>query len=503
MARPLNVLFVAAEVYPFAKTGGLADVAYGLVMALRELGVDIRVMLPRYGCVSERKNHIHEIRRLRLLEIPLAGRLEPASIKSSMLQNPRVRAQVYVTTNHTYFGGRKGLYADPQTGKPYEDNDERFLFFCRSVVEMCHFLRWFPDVIHYNDWQTGMIGAYVRLLYPAEFRRTRLLYTLHSLAEQGIFPPGTFAKTGLPETAAEHVFHRGMVNFVKAGIEFADFVTTVSPSYAEEILSGVVDSGGLDEVLRRRHPESFLGILNGVDSTVWNPLTDPYLHHHYDAETVWDVKPLNKRQLLERFELRYDPKIPVIGMITRLHPVKGIELFLEAAPVLLARRDLQLIVLGDGVPEYRSALQKLQRQFSRRFGLHIGFDEALAHLIEAGSDMFLMPSLQEPCGQNQMYSMLYGTVPIVRATGGLRDTVQDFNPETGQGTGIVFQEPTAEALLAAVERALQLYRQPELWRRLVANGMAQDFSWRQAAQQYVELYRTLVKGKEVPARAAL
>ncbi|MEN3027390.1 MAG: glycogen/starch synthase [Chlorobiota bacterium] len=501
MARPISVLFVSPEVYPFAKTGGLADVSYGLVMALREQGIDVRVMFPKYGCVSERKNHIHEIRRLRLMEIPMGDRREPVSIKSSTLQNPRVRVQVYVTTNYHYFDNRKGFYADPQTGKPYPDNDERFLFFCRSVVEMCRFLRWFPDIIHANDWQTGPLGAYLRALYPNEFRRTRFVFTLHSLADQGIFPPETLQKTGLPSEYYERLLHRGMVNFVKAGIEFADVVTTVSPTYAQEILSGAVDTNGLDEVLRSRHAETFMGILNGVDSTIWNPQTDPYLDNHYDANSVWQVKPLNKRLLLERMELRYDPKVPVIGIISRLHPVKGIELLLEVAPTLLSRRDVQMVFLGDGLPEYRAALQKLQRQFPRRFALRLGFDEPLAHLIEAGADMFLMPSLQEPCGQNQMYSMLYGTVPIVRATGGLRDTVQDFNPATGEGTGIVFEEPTAEALLAAIERALQLYRQPELWRRLVANGMAQDFSWRRSAQAYVALYRSLLKSKE-PARIA-
>ncbi len=503
MPRPINVLFVSAEVYPFAKTGGLADVSYGLVMALRERGVDIRVMLPKYGCVSERKNHIHEIRRLRTIEIPMGNRLEPAAIKSSTLQNPRVRAQVYVTTNYTYFDSRKGLYTDPQTGKPYPDNDERFLFFCRSVVEMCHFLRWFPDIIHYNDWQTATVGVYVRTLYPAEFRRTRLVFTLHTLSDQGVFPPETWLKTGLPANIAERLLHRGMVNFVKAGIEFADVVTTVSPSYAQEILMESIDTGGIGELLRQRHPDTFVGILNGVDSTVWNPQTDPYLDHHYNAETVWVVKPLNKRQLLQRFELRYDPKVPVLGMITRLYAVKGIELFLEVAPTLLSRRDLQIVFLGDGAPEYRTALQKLQRQFPRRFALFLGFDETLAHLIEAGADMFLMPSLQEPCGQNQMYSMLYGTVPIVRATGGLKDTVRDFNPETGEGTGIVFEEATPQALLAAIERALELYRQPELWQKLVANGMAQDFSWSRSAQQYVELYRALTKGKEAVRAAVL
>ncbi|MCS7169625.1 MAG: glycogen synthase [Candidatus Kapabacteria bacterium] len=502
MPRTVSVLFVSAEVYPFAKTGGLADVSYGLAMALRELGFDIRVMLPKYGCISERKNHIHEIRRLRIMEIPIGDRLEPISIKSSTIQNPRARAQVYVITNQHYFDSRKGLYADPQTGKLYPDNDERFLFFCRSVVEMCRFLRWFPEIIHYNDWQTGMLGAYVRTLYPTEFRRTRLVFTLHSLADQGVFPPETLAKTGLPQGLYDRLLHRGMVNFVRAGIEFADYVTTVSPTYAREILSGAIEAGGIEEVLRERHPETFVGLLNGVDSTVWNPRSDPYLLHHYDVDTVWAVKPLLKRQLLQRFELRCDPKIPVLGVISRLHPVKGIDLFLEAIPTLLERRDVEIVFLGDGLPEYRTALQKLQRQFPRRLALHLGFDEPLAHLIEAGSDMFLMPSLQEPCGQNQMYSMLYGTVPIVRATGGLRDTVRDFDPETGEGTGIVFEEPTPEAFLAAIERARQLYFQPELWQRLVVNAMLQDFSWRRAAQQYGNIYRALVKGKELAQAAA-
>jgi len=495
MGRALSVLFVSAEVYPFAKTGGLADVSYGLVMALRELGVDVRVMLPKYGCVSERKNHIHEIKRLRAIEIPVGERVEIATIKSSTLQNPRTRAQVYVTTNYPYFDNRKGLYADPHTGVPYADNDERFIFFCRSVVEMCHFLRWFPDVIHCNDWQTGLVPAYVRTLYPHEFRKTRLVFTIHNCAEQGIFPEESLPKTGLPAEAYERLLHRGQVNFLKAALEFSECVTTVSPTYARELLGGEVECNGIEEVLRERHASSFVGILNGVDTNVWNPRTDSYIPYRYGVEDL-SPKQRNKQALLQRFELRYDPAVPVIGMITRLHPVKGIDLFLEVAPKLLSEENVQIVFLGDGLPEYRTALQKLHKQFPRRFGLHLGFDEALAHLIEAGADMFLMPSRQEPCGQNQMYSMLYGTVPIVRATGGLRDTVEDFNPETGRGTGIVFQPYTGEALLEAIRRALALYRQPELWLQLVRNGMQKEFSWRAAASRYVELYQALVKRKE-------
>ncbi len=492
MAKTLSILFVSSEVYPFAKTGGLADVSYSLPLALRELGHDIRVMAPKYGSISERKNRIHEINRLRDIPIPVGENTALATVKSSSINNPRSKVQAYITTNTNYFDANKGFYADPSTGVDYEDNDERFVFFNRSVIQTCLLLGWVPDIIHCNDWQTGILPALLRLQHNDVFAKTKIIFTIHNFGNQGDFSLESINRTGFHESNADALSHKEKVNFMKAGIHFSDCITTVSPTYAKEVLTDQKLSNGLSDVLNRR-AEKMLGIAHGVDLNTWNPKIDPFITKKYDKSSIEDKAP-NKETVLERFGLpiHTDKNVPLIAMVTRINEQKGIQLILDAAKDLMSK-DIQLVMLGEGDHSFYPQLEALTKKYPEKFALKIEFDDELAHLMEAGADMFLMPSLYEPCGLNQQYSLVYGTVPIVRETGGLADTVRDYNPETAEGTGFVFTDYNAKSMMQAISRALELYNNPEAWQALVINGMNEDRSWGRAARQYSELYRALMK----------
>lgn len=490
MAKPLSILFVSSETYPFAKTGGLADVSYSLPLAIRELGHDIRVMMPKYGSISERKNKIHEINRLRDIPIPVGNESWPATVKSSSMNNPRQKVQAYITTNTNYFDAKKGFYNDPITGEDYPDNDERFIFFNKTVLQTCIVLGWFPDIIHCNDWQTGLIPALIRTVYPNEFKRSKIVYTVHNFNNAGSFAPESFEKTGLPEEAREMVMHKGRLNFVKSGIMYSDSITTVSPTYSADVMSNSAHSDGLNDVIASRHGQ-LPGVLHGVDMFLWNPKTDAYLARNYDRTNIRD-KFFNKEQVLKKMGLPVQYTTPLIGMISRISEQKGIHLLLEAADELF-KENIQMILLGEGDPVMQDALRELPQRFPGKVAVKIGFDDELAHLIEAGADMYLMPSLFEPCGLNQQYSLVYGTVPVVRATGGLADTVREFDTKTGQGNGFVFQDFTSDAMLEAVRRAINLFGEREQWDILQDNGMSANYSWSNAARYYAELYRSLIK----------
>ncbi|MBL7997838.1 MAG: glycogen synthase [Candidatus Kapabacteria bacterium] len=486
--KPLSVLYVSSEVYPFAKTGGLADVSYSLSLAIRDLGHDIRVMLPKYGNISERKNRIHEINRLRDIMIPVGDIYEPATVKSSSINNPRTKVQAYVTTNFNFFDAKKGLYSDPTTGKNY-NNDERFIFFDRTVIQTCLLLGWFPDIIHCNGWQTGLVPALVRTVYAEEFAKTKVVFSIHNFSEQGFFPLDSLEKTGIPEDAYPNMTHDKKMNFTKAGIAYADRVTTVSPTYAQEILKDKTIGGGLHTSLKGFDVH---GILNGIDLYGWMPKSDPFIAKQYDAATWQSGKPANKKKLLEKFGLTEKAGTPVIGVVSRLSESKGTPLLIEALPQILAE-NVQVVLLGDGDIKMKKDIEKIAAKFKKNFSVNLGFDDELAHLIEAGTDMFLMPSLHEPCGLNQMYSMMYGSVPIARATGGLADTVTEFDAKKSpDGTGFVFKKYEAAEFLAAVKRALKVYGDTEMWGEVVKNGMSRDFSWAKSARHYEEVYRSLM-----------
>jgi len=495
MAKPLSILFVSSEVVPFAKTGGLADVSAALPQVVRELGHDIRIIMPKFAAVSDRKFKIHDIKRLTDMPIHLGDREFLASVKSSFLTNIKTKVQVYFISNDKLYC-RSDLYVDPKTKEAWPDNDDRFMFFCRGVIETLILLGWKPDIIHLNDWQTGLIAALIKTEYADEplFKNTKVVFTVHNAAYQGIFPKGSFVKTGLADKyfKSDGVEFFGDVNLMKAGLMFADVITTVSPTYAKEIRSGVEYGYGLEGVFKKKARKT-VGILNGMDTSIWNPEVDKCIPQMYGVNTL-EGKQINKKALCERFELPFDPAIPIIGIVSRLADQKGFDLIKEVLPELM-KLPLQMVVLGSGEKRYEEMVTKAEKKFSKKMGVHIGFDEELAHLIEAGSDMFLMPSKYEPCGLNQMYSLRYGTLPIVRSTGGLADTVEDLGSKPKTGTGFVFDKYDAPEMLKTIVSAVELFHDTPAWQAAMKRAMTRDFSWDSSANKYIELYKSLLKKK--------
>jgi starch synthase len=493
MSRPLSVFYISSEVEPFAKTGGLADVAGAFPQIIRELGHDIRILLPKYGFIGERKYNIYDVIRLRDIPIPIGKNTEQASIKSSFITNQRIKVQVYFFDLPKYFN-RDGVYLDPVSKKDYKDNDERYIALCRGAIEMLKRLGWKPDIIHCNDWQTALIPAYLKTVYKDDpfYNKIKTVFTIHNLAFQGVFPKESFDKTGLPED----IFNQNglatgdVMNMMKAGIVYSDVLTTVSKKYAEEISTDEELGCGLKDLLSKRKRDLH-GIINGVDYTVWDPEHDQLIPHQFNSKTL-DEKIENKKALLQSFKLPFAEQVPVIGIVSRLFDQKGIDLIAEIANDL-CKNEIRFILLGTGEKKYHAFFTELAAKYPDKVGVKLTFDNTLAHLIEAGSDIFLMPSRYEPCGLNQIYSMRYGTIPIVRATGGLEDTVTDINPKTGKGTGFKFTPYDSKELLATIERALKVYRDQKSWGKIMKNAMEENFSWEKSAKQYISLYKKILK----------
>ncbi|MDR7555582.1 MAG: glycogen synthase GlgA [Armatimonadota bacterium] len=469
----MAVLFCVAEAVPFAKAGGLADVAGALPAALRRLGHDVRVVLPCYRGVPR-----DGLTAIRTVHITLAGQ----TLEVTLLAGRGKDDVPFFFVDAPVLYDRPGIYGEE--GRDYPDNLLRFAVLCRAALAIVREI-WRPDLVHCHDWHTALLPAYLRWEGP----RLPTLFTVHNLAHQGIFPIGEFPLTGLPPEAftPDGVEFFGQVNVVKAGLVWADLLSTVSETYAREIQTPEYGMG-LEGLLRARRADLF-GVLNGVDYTQWDPATDPYLVAPYSADDL-SGKARCKAALQREVGLADAPEVPLAAVIARLVPQKGIDLLLDALPALV-RAGMQLVVLGTGDPAFEEALRRAERRWPASVRARIGFDEGLAHRIEAGADIFLMPSRFEPSGLNQLYSLRYGTVPVVRRTGGLADSVVDLTPQTlqeGRATGFVFDAYTVDAFLAAVGRALAAYRDPGLWRWLQQTGMRLDFSWDRAAERYVALY---------------
>ena len=493
MTTSLPILFVASEMAPFARTGGLGDVVGALSKALAAQGHDVRVALPLYQAMQERVPALQC--RIPALEVPMSTGPQMASVWQEEIATPEPQhaVRIYGIGNPQYFD-RPGLYGT-STGD-YVDNAERFIFFCYAVLAFIMQLRWLPVVVHCHDWQTALLPALLRFLpqWSAGLRTAATIYTIHNLTYQGLFPPDVFPATGLPQTLfhPEGLEFFGRVNFMKAGLLYADYLTTVSPTYAEEICTPE-HGAGLDGVVRlRRHVLS--GILNGVDYDVWSPEHDPALVAPYSAKDL-SGKETCKRALLHTYGLPEDVHTLLIGIVARLVDQKGIDLLAEALPALM-RLNLRLVILGTGEARYETFLTAQAQQYPDRLGVRLGFNDALAHQIEAGSDCFLMPSRYEPCGLNQLYSLRYGTIPLVHAVGGLRDSVEPLQSATGEGTGFVFYTPSVSALLATVQAAVDTYEDQSLWRRMMQNAMGKDFSWQQSARLYLDLYGRAIALKQ-------
>lgn len=491
--RKLKILFVTSELVPFIKTGGLADVSAALPQVLTELGHEVRILVPKYGAIDSRKHKIHDVVRLKDLKINIGDKEVIFSLKSSFLPTQRVRVQIYFLENHEYFGSRKNLYSDPLTGELYKDNDERFILLARSVYELIQKLGWVPDIIHCNDWQTGLVPAYLKYLYANEpqVAALKILFTIHNLHYQGDFSKNIFPKLSLPKelNSEKGIVHNGKINFLKAGLLYSDCINTVSETYAKEIISDKQISEGLYSVLSKRKDKVF-GVVNGIDYNVWNPEVDKFIPKKFGLKNIIN-KFTNKQLLVEKIGFKYEENVPLVGMISRLFESKGIDLVIDAFDQLM-KLNLHFILLGNGEKKYHSIFEKLARKYPNKFSVYLGFNDELAHFIEAGSDIFLMPSKYEPCGLNQMYSLVYGTVPVVRRTGGLADTVVPYNDKTKEGNGFVFNKYDSDSLVKEVKKAIQCYQDKKTWFNIIKNGMKTDFSWQSSAKKYIELYKTVL-----------
>ena len=491
-AKSLKILFVTSEVIPFMKTGGLADVSAALPQKLMELGHQVRIIAPKYGAIDERKHKIHEVVRLKDLTTQIGKKEVVFSLRSSFLPGQKYRVQIYFLDNKEYFGSRHSLYTDPLSGKDFPDNDERFILLAKSVFYLIDKLGWYPDIIHCNDWQTGLVPAYLKLMEHEsdEIKNIKTLFTIHNIALQGLFPKSTCKKIGLDEKHCAEFQHKNKISFLKAGILNADAINTVSETYAKEISEDDKLSFGLKDVLQKRKKDLY-GIINGIDTKIWNPEKDKLIPKKYSVKKP-DGKLVNRDALIKKFNIEADENTPIVGNISRLYDTKGFDLIKKSFKQLM-KLDMRLIILGTGDKKYHEFLEEMAFEHRDKFVFYPGFDDALAHLIEAGSDIYLMPSKTEPCGLNQMYSIVYGTVPVVHATGGLKDTVEPYNLETGEGSGFLFESYTTKALIDALNFAITLFKEDkDAWRKLVVNNMKRDFSWQKSAKNYAELYKKIL-----------
>ncbi len=479
----MRVLFATSECAPLIKTGGLADVSGALPLALGRLGIETTILLPGYPQVMKSLPGLE-----RIAEFPPLHRLPAANLLQGKLSSG-VRIWVIDCPDLYQRGG--GPYQDSH-GHDWADNAFRFGLLSRIAAQLGSAdspLAWRPDVVHCNDWQSGLTPAYLHFADDA----ASSVMSIHNLAFQGIFPAKLTVDLGLPPSSfqMEGVEYYGSLSFLKAGIHYADLITTVSPSYALEIQTPELGFG-LDGLLSLRH-DDLTGILNGVDYAEWNPATDPHLVKAYNVSNL-KGKAANKAALQKRMGLRQDADIPLFGLVSRFTYQKGVDLVLAIAANLVSL-PAQLVLLGSGDADMQQAAQTLSQRHAGQIGVHVGFDEGLSHLIEAGADIFLMPSRFEPCGLNQMYSQHYGTPPVVNATGGLLDTVVDCNAATlasGKASGFIFQDMGASGLMAAVYRAAMAYQDKKTFRMLQSNGMKMDFSWEKSAAAYRDIYRRLM-----------
>ncbi|MBI5183101.1 MAG: glycogen synthase GlgA [Nitrospinae bacterium] len=492
MKKALNILIASPEVVPFAKTGGLADVTGALPRALRRLGHNVSVILPRYQMVNEVGRDIRPISTKKRIHVPISARIEEAEIYES-----KIDKDIPV-----YFIDKKEYYSRPQlygTEKgDYPDNAERFIYFSRAILETCKALDMRPDIIHCNDWQTGILPVYLKTLYKDDpfFQRVTTVYTIHNIGYQGIFWHYDMHLTNLGWDifTIEGIEFYGNINLMKGGILFSDIITTVSKTYSKEIQTEEYGYK-LDGVLRKRNKDLY-GVINGIDYEIWHPLRDKFIKERY-SEYNLSGKDRCKRDLMDIYKLTSKNDSPIVGIISRLADQKGFDLISEIIDEMM-RLDMSLVLLGTGTERYNRLFEDVGKRFSGKAGIKIGFDDPLAHKIEAGADIFLMPSRYEPCGLNQLYSLKYGTIPIVRSTGGLNDTIEEFNIQTGKGNGFKFREYSSKELLLTLKKAINIYKnKKDVWKSLMKNAMKEDFSWENSANEYVKLYRKALSNRKL------
>lgn len=490
MPKPLKILFVTTDLAPFSKAGGLGDVSRSLPKAMSKMGHDVRIIIPRHGVIDEEKHNIKLVKDNLKVKIKDNAEIIFRIKKGNLIKN----LPVYFIDKYKYFGGRNKIYG-------YKDENQRFMFFCFAVFEAVRNMDgWVPDIIHCNDWHNGLIPYLLKTEFYKEeiFKNIKTLFTIHNLTFQLGRDWWTIDKeeqddgmSELPDFKDAHKINR--INFTKRGILGADIINTVSEQYAMEVMQEKFGQN-LHDILSAKYKEKkFFGIINGIDYKEYNPKTDPGLEANYD-ENALEMKNINKKKLQEDFELEVDEDIPLIAMATRITEQKGFDLILEIINALM-RLDMQLILIGSADPYYKKIFKKLSKKNPKKVAAHLKFEAKRITRVYAGSDMFLMPSRFEPCGLGQMISLRYGSIPIVRETGGLSDTIVNYNPQTKKGNGFTFKTYNSKDLLVAIVRALETYKYKNDWKHLVKNGMQKSFSWEIPAKKYIILYKKAINSK--------
>lgn len=486
----LKIWYVSPEVYPFAKTSILGDVTGSFPKSIKTRNHEIRVIMPKYKTINERKYILREVIRLRDIPVTIDGETKTVNVKSAFLPDSKV--QIYFVEIQDYFG-RVGLYADNKTGKEYTDNAKRFAYFCKAALETLKILSWKPDIIHCNDWQTAFVPIYLRTTYKDDdfLQQIKTILTIHDLKYQGIVKKSTELGIDFSYFTNDKdspLDEEGNVNLLKGGIYFSDWITTVSKSFARQILDNDKYSYGLSKFLKSRGSK-FSGILNGVDYSVWSPQLDKYIPFPYSADKI-EIKEQNKHALLTRINLKYKENFPVIGIISPLNDEKGIPLVLKDIKALL-QLNSQFVVLGTGDKKLEKDLQDLQNRHPDKINFNSTFDETIVHMVIAGSDFLLMPAVYEPCGMIQMYGLKYGTIPIVYRTGGLADTVQELDLEKNRGNGLVFDKYNSKDLERSLKKAVKLFKKTDQLKETRLRVMREDFSWEASTDQYINIYNQI------------
>jgi starch synthase len=487
----MKIAFISSEAVPYAKTGGLADVAGSLPKALEKLGCDVKLFIPKYSVIDEAKNDLHYNWSIGEIKIKINDELRSVHLHQGILPGSKVEVNLI---DCPYYFFRTSIYTDDI------DEDERFILFSKGVIEVLQRMKWAPDVIHCNDWQTGLLPLYIKDNYNWDkmFDNTATLFTIHNIGYQGRFSKKTLFSA---EIKGDYFYPEGPVEYfddvslMKTGIMFSEIINTVSQTYALEILTPEYGAG-MDPILRTRRDDVY-GILNGIDYTVWNPEHDKLIPFRYSLDYLTG-KSKNKEFLLDHLNLPNDKKTPLIAIVSRMVAQKGFDIFVDAIDDIM-ELDAQWVILGNGQPEYEKLFQILTQTFPEKITSYIGFNNELSHLIEAGADIFLMPSHYEPCGLNQMFSLRYGTVPVVRETGGLADTVLDWDKLKAKGketgTGFTFAGYNGKELFDALQRAVKTFHNKTVWKKIQANGMQNDYSWEHSAKEYLLLYKKAINKK--------
>ena len=478
----MKIAFISAEVAPFSKTGGLGDVSSAFPKAMHGLKHKILIISPLYKSIDPKKFRLQDVKKN--ITVMIGEKTEVFDLYVSFL--PHSKVPIYFIKNSYLY--REGIYGD-ESGEDYPDSAYRFITFSKAVFEALKWLKFAPDIIHVNDWHTGLVPFYLKTEYKDIdlFRKTKTVFTIHNIGYQGIYPLDEIADAQIPDIyfSEELLGFYDQINFMKAAVVYSDALTTVSSKYAEEIQTKEFGYGLEDYIKERK--EDLFGIVHGIDLTVWNPKKDKSIVYNYDSKNL-HRKAENKKYLQDKLNLNISEN-PLLGIISRLATQKGLDLILEKFDQIMDLK-VQLILLGTGDPELEKKFKEKEEKYPEDCSINIMFDNILAHQIEAASDIFLMPSAYEPCGLNQMYSMLYGAVPVVRKTGGLADTVQNYREKTEEGSGFVFEIMNADEFFKAVKRAVKLYKkEPEKWQRLQQKIMDIDFSWKNAAKRWEEVYQ--------------